>query len=102
LAVDVSGSLAALSFEAEPEAAELDELQLSVPLLAVPTLRGVARVAPGTPLPSPAPLWLELDAAGGASSVWCSPSAALAAQVGASGFGVRRSNSTRTVEAVER
>ena len=34
---------------------------LKVLAKAAPPLRGQPRVAPGTPIPAPAPLWAELD-----------------------------------------
>jgi gamma-glutamyltranspeptidase/glutathione hydrolase len=97
-AIDVNGLLAALVLEAEPDGVPVEDLELVAPLLAVPTLRGVSRVAPGTPLPSAAPIWIELDASGTPASVWCAPNET---QPGARGFGIRRGTGARTVEAVE-
>src|SRR5690606_23794543 len=45
-AIDIHGLSAAALFEAQPDASYVDELELSAPLCAVPTLRGVPRVAP--------------------------------------------------------
>lgn len=100
-AVDVNGSFAALCFDALPEGLVVDELQLSAPLLAVPTLRGVPRVAPDTALAMPAPVWIDCDASGAASEVWCAPGAVTPAELDARRFGIRRSSDFRTVEAVE-
>ena len=100
-AVDVNGSFAALVIDAQPESALVDELELSAPLLATPTLRGVARLAPGTPLPTAAPIWIEHDASGSASCVWCAPSALEPALVGAPSFGIRRVTASRAVEAAD-
>ena len=99
-AVDVNGLFAAAAFEAEPESAYVEELELSAPLLAAPTLRGVPRVTPGTALPSPAPLWLTRDASG-TVELWCAPSAMLPAEPGARCLGIRRSAGARTVDAVD-
>ena len=90
--------LEAAVLEAEPEGVAVDELELVAPLLAVPTLRGVPRVAPGTPLPSAAPIAIELDAGGAPTAAWCAPASS---QLGARGFGIRRANAARTVEAVD-
>ena len=97
-AVDVSGLFAAAVLEAEPAGIPVEELELVAPLVASPTLRGVPRVAPGTPLPSAAPIAIELDASGAPAAVWCTP---MNAQPGAHGFGIRRQSTTRTVEAVD-
>jgi hypothetical protein len=97
-AVDVNGLFAAAVFEAEPVGAPVEELELVAPLVAAPTLRGVPRVAPGTPLPSAAPIAIELDSSGAPSAVWCTPAGALP---GARGFGIRRHGAARTVEAVD-
>jgi gamma-glutamyltranspeptidase/glutathione hydrolase len=98
-AVDVNGLLAVSSFECQPEALSLDELELSAPLIASPTLRGVTRVTPGTPLPTPAPIWMHGDAA--TQELWAAPLAAQPGTAGARRFGIRRNTSTRTVEAVD-
>src|SRR5205085_1377043 len=63
-AIDVNGMFVAAAFECQPEALYVEELELSAPLLAAPTLRGVPRVTPTTPLPAPAPIWISYDAAG--------------------------------------
>jgi gamma-glutamyltranspeptidase/glutathione hydrolase len=97
-AVDVNGSFAAVVFETEPAGAAVEELELVAPLVAEPTLRGVPRVAPGTPLPGPAPIAIELDSSGAPAVVWCAPASA---QPAARGFGVRRNGAARTVEAVD-
>jgi hypothetical protein len=97
-AVDVNGLFAAAVLEAEPVGVLVEELELVAPLLATPTLRGVPRVAPGTPLPSAAPIAIELDSSGAPAAVWCAPAIA---QPAARGFGIRRNSATRTVEAVD-
>jgi hypothetical protein len=98
-AIDVNGLLAAVVFETRPDGANVEELELSAPLVASPTLRGVPRLAPGTALPASAPIWITRDAA--LSEVWCAPDAALPGESQARRFGVRRGASSRTVEAVD-
>lgn len=100
-AIDVNGLFVAAAFECQPEALYVDELELSAPLLAVPTLRGVARTAPGTPLPAPAPIWIDYDDAGGALELWAAPGARDVAESGVRRLGIRRSASKRTVEGLE-
>jgi gamma-glutamyltranspeptidase/glutathione hydrolase len=100
-AIDVNGLFVAAAFECQPEALYVDELELSAPLLAVPTLRGVARTAPGTPLPAPAPIWIDYDDAGGALELWAAPGARGVAEPGVRRLGIRRSASKRTVEGLE-
>lgn len=98
-AVDVNGLFAALIFDAQSEGAFVEELELSAPLLASPTLRGVARVRPGTPIETAAPVWIEHDAAGVALGVCCAPSATQPVLRAGDGFGIRRHATLRTVEA---
>jgi hypothetical protein len=100
-AIDVNGLFVAAAFECQPEALYVEELELSAPMLAAPTLRGVPRVAPGTPIPAAAPLWINYDAAGSAHELWTAPSAASVAQPDARRIGIRRNGATRTVEALE-
>ncbi len=57
-AVDVRGVFAAVAYRRVIDGLFIDEFELEAPLLASPTLRGVARVTPGAPLPAPAPLAL--------------------------------------------
>lgn len=101
-AIDVNGLFAAAVFEAQAEGHYVDELELSCPLLAAPTLRGVPRVTPGTPLPAAAPLWVAHDEAGAPTELWTSPSAASPLPEGERRLGIRRSNAARTVQAVDR
>jgi gamma-glutamyltranspeptidase/glutathione hydrolase len=100
-AVDVNGSFAALVIDTAPESALVEELELTAPLLAAPTLRGVARVAPGTALPTAAPIWIEHEANGSVVCVWCAPSALAPALADAPSFGIRRATASRTVEAAD-
>lgn len=61
LAIDASGLFCALSYRSLPEDLVLEEFEVAVPALARPVLRGVPRVAPGTPLTGPARLALTRD-----------------------------------------
>jgi gamma-glutamyltranspeptidase/glutathione hydrolase len=99
-AVDVNGLFVAAAFDCQPEAAYVEELELSAPLLAAPTLRGVPRVAPGTPLGAPAPIWIDYDAAGSASELWIAPTATRPADGESRALGIRRNNVARTVQAL--
>jgi hypothetical protein len=101
-AVDVNGMFVAAAFECQPEALYVEELELSAPLVAEPTLRGVRRVSPGTPLPAPAPIWIKCDAAGAAEEVWAAAGSAHPATGDTPRLGIRRSASLRTVEAFTR
>lgn len=100
-AIDIHGILVAAAFECQPEALYVEELELSAPLLASPTLRGVPRVAPGTPLPAAAPLWINYDASGSPHEIWGAPSATFVAESGVRRLGMRRHLATRTVEPLE-
>jgi len=100
-AVDVNGMFVAAAFECQPEALYVDELELSAPLLASPTLRGVPRVAPGSPLPAAAPLWITYDSFGSPHELWAAPAAAQVAEPGPRRLGIRRHGAKRTVEGLE-
>ena len=99
-AVDVKGLFVAAAFECQPDALYVEELELSAPLLATPTLRGVTRVAPGTPLPAAAPIWIDYDSSGSAYELWSAAAATHPAQLDERALGIRRNNTARTVEAV--
>ncbi len=64
LAVDARGVLAALAYHETGDGVAIPELDLIAPPLAVPVMRGVARVRPGTRLPAPAPIALGRDREG--------------------------------------
>lgn len=64
LAIDASGLLCAMSYRSLSEDLVLEEFEVAVPALARPVLRGVPRVAPGTPLSGPARLALTRDSRG--------------------------------------
>ncbi|HKO90364.1 MAG TPA: hypothetical protein VJU61_04385, partial [Polyangiaceae bacterium] len=59
---DARGGLAALCYDHVSQGFLVEELELVLPLNAVPARRGVTRVAPGSFLPAPAPLAIELSA----------------------------------------
>jgi gamma-glutamyltranspeptidase/glutathione hydrolase len=101
-AVDVNGLFVAAAFDAQPEAAYVEELELSAPLLATPTMRGVTRAAPATPIAAPAPLWIDYDAAGSAYELWAAPAALSIDEAGPARLGIRRDGAKRTVEAIDR
>ncbi len=101
-AVDLTGSFVAAVFDSQAEGASVEELELSAPLVATPTLRGVPRVAPGTPLLAPAPVWIDYDVAGAPLELWIAPTAARPGDGQQRALGIRRNNTARTVEAVER
>ncbi len=100
-AIDVNGMFMAAAFECQPEALYVEELELSAPMLAVPTLRGVPRVAPGSAIPAAAPIWISYDAASAPYELWAAPGARDIAEANARRLGIRRHSSTRTVEALE-
>lgn len=100
-AIDVNGLFVAAAFDCQPEALFLEELELSAPMLAVPTLRGVPRTAPGTPIPAPAPIWIDYDNAGGALELWAAPTALGVAEPKVRRLGIRRDSVKRTVEGIE-
>jgi len=100
-AIDVNGMFVAAAFECQPEAVYVEELELSAPLLAAPTMRGVPRVTPGSPLPAAAPLWITYDSFGSPYELWAAPGAATVAEPGSRRLGIRRHGDKRTVEALE-
>ncbi|MEY2934382.1 MAG: hypothetical protein RL033_5131, partial [Pseudomonadota bacterium] len=58
---DLRGGLAALCYDRAIIGLEVPELELLLPLNAVPARRGVTRVAPGSFLPAPTPISIELS-----------------------------------------
>jgi gamma-glutamyltranspeptidase/glutathione hydrolase len=100
-AIDINGMFMAAAFECQPDALYVEELELSAPLLAAPTMRGVPRVTPGSPLPAAAPLWITYDSFGSPHELWAAPGAAQVAEPGSRRLGIRRHGNTRTVEALE-
>lgn len=98
-AVDVHGLFAALAHRRVSAGLYVEELELVCPLAAVPTLRGVPRVAPGTRLPAPAPIGVVCDAKRGPIEVVAEPSRIrLEPEPHAGRISVRRDPGTRLVE----
>jgi gamma-glutamyltranspeptidase/glutathione hydrolase len=62
-ASDVGGGLAALCYDNVASGLRIDELELILPLDAVPTRRGLPRIAPGRFLPAPMPIAIAVSAA---------------------------------------
>ncbi|HEY6080119.1 MAG TPA: hypothetical protein VIW29_15000 [Polyangiaceae bacterium] len=100
-AMDINGLFAAVSFDSLPEALPVEELELSCPLLAAPTLRGVPRVAPGTPLPAAAPVWIGYDESSSPIELWGAPTSLAPLSSEGRRLGMRRNNTARTVAALE-
>jgi hypothetical protein len=61
---DVRGGLAALCYDRAGSGLTVEELELILPLNAVPARRGITRVPPGTFLPAPTPLTIEVSPTG--------------------------------------
>jgi hypothetical protein len=59
---DARGGLAALCYDHASMGFLVEELELLLPFSAIPARRGVTRVAPGSFLPAPAPLAIEVSA----------------------------------------
>ena len=100
-AIDINGMFVAAAFECQPEGLYVEELELSAPLLATPTLRGVPRVAPGSTIAAAAPIWINYDDAGSPQELWAAPNAMHVADPGARRLGIRRHSTLRTVEGLE-
>lgn len=78
-AIDVRGLFAALSYRRVMSGVPVEELELEAPPMAVPVLRGVTRVTPGSPIPSPAPLAIRLDDSSAPIEILAAPSGRTAA-----------------------
>ena len=63
-AVDVRGVFAAVAYFRPSDGLEIEDLALLAPFVAVPTLRGVSRQTPGSPLPAPAPIAVRCNTDG--------------------------------------
>jgi hypothetical protein len=72
---DAHGVFCALSYQRSTGGLGVDELELEVPLVAVPVRRGVTRILPGARLPAPAPIALRRDAGGMLCEVLAVPGA---------------------------
>src|SRR4029079_13247635 len=69
LACDGRGSIAALAYAPARGGIAIPELEIEVRRDAIPVRRGVTRVAPGTPVPAPAPVAILSRTGGFAASV---------------------------------
>ncbi len=72
-AVDVRGLFAAVTYRRLGEGMLLADFEVELPKLAVPVLRGVTRVFPGSPLAAPAPVAIRRNAAGQTIEIVASP-----------------------------
>lgn len=75
LAMDAQGVFAALSYRQVTGGVTIEALELTAPRLAIPVLRGVPRVRPGTPLPCPTPIALRRDGATQVTGALAAPDA---------------------------
>jgi hypothetical protein len=60
-AVDSRGTFAGLCYQNATQGVVIEALEIEAPSSAVPVMRGVPRVAPGTCLPAPAPLAVQVS-----------------------------------------
>jgi hypothetical protein len=74
-AIDVRGLFAALSYRRVMNGVLVEDLEVEAPPIAVPVLRGVTRVSPGSPIPAPVPLAIRLDDAGAPIEIMAAPGA---------------------------
>lgn len=102
-AVDVRGLFAALSYRRVMNGVPVEEIELEAPLTAEPVLRGKTRVAPGSPLPAPAPIAIRLDEAGLPVEVVAAPGAAgpTASALASAKLRVRWDAQTRRAEVIK-
>jgi hypothetical protein len=101
-AADAHGVLAALSYRTVDSGAWLEELGLLAHLSAVPVLRGVPRLAPGTRLDAPFPAALRVDSTARPIEIVIEPESSELnpMQTRAPRFGMRRDPSSRLVSAI--
>jgi hypothetical protein len=101
-AVDVRGVFAALCYRRVRDGFPIEDIEVEVPLCAVPVRRGVKRLAPGTRLLAPAPIAIRVDAAGAPVEVLAAPSATILDQAAlrTTPWRLRRDPHTQTVEVV--
>ncbi len=64
IVVDHRGTAVAIAYQQTMTGVEIPALELLAPSAAQPVMRGVSRVTPGTPLPAPSALQVELDPSG--------------------------------------
>jgi gamma-glutamyltranspeptidase/glutathione hydrolase len=74
-AVDVRGAFVGLTYRRVLDGLSVEELELDAPLVASPVLRGITRVAPGSPLACPAPVAIRLDDTGSPVEILAAPGA---------------------------
>jgi gamma-glutamyltranspeptidase/glutathione hydrolase len=74
-AIDVRGLFAALSYRRVMNGVSVEDLEVEAPPIAVPVLRGVTRVSPGSPIAAPAPIAIRLDDAGTPIEILAAPGA---------------------------
>lgn len=67
-ACDLGGGVAVLCYDDAPSGLDIPELELTLPLHAVPPRRGAQRLAPGRFIPAPAPMFIETAAGDVASA----------------------------------
>lgn len=72
-AVDVRGAFVGVAFSVCRNGLELDALDVVLPKVARPVLRGVPRTSPGAPLPAAAPLAMRLGSRGQPVELLASP-----------------------------
>lgn len=72
-AVDVRGTFVGVAFSVCRNGLPLDELEVELPKVARPVLRGVPRTSPGAPLPAAAPLGIRLGPRGQPVELVASP-----------------------------
>jgi gamma-glutamyltranspeptidase/glutathione hydrolase len=67
VACDARGVIAALAYAPSRDGIQVPDLEVTLGRLAVPVRRGVTRIAPGAPLPAPAPIAIARQTGGGFS-----------------------------------
>jgi len=74
VAVDIRGVFAGAAYSWTSNGIAIEELDLEAPASAMPVMRGVTRIAPGCPIPSPVPIAIQITA-GCPVTVVCDPRA---------------------------
>lgn len=100
IAADVRGQFAALVYRRLVDGYTIDELELDLPLVAAPVLRGERRVAPGARIETPAPLGILADAKGTWLEVVATPSESRLNYAAAPRLALRRDPVSKTVTRV--
>lgn len=101
-AADVRGTFAVVLYRRVVDGLPIEELELEVPLVAVPVLRGITRVTPGAPLPAPAAAAIRRDVNGTPFEVVAAPGATKldASLLEAAPLVLRRNSRTEELEIV--